>query len=164
MIKIIRYALLACIVSGLFGFSSVSNNWVPILMKRSDFEKSIKSLDAKGMENTGKFYFYQSKLFIVEKYKGLHVIDNSDPSKPENIKFIQIPGCMDISTKGNFLLADNAVDLVAIDIADLDNVSIKQRLKGIFPEILPPNESYMPEKFRVGNRPANTVIVSWRKI
>lgn len=164
MIKVIRYLLLTCLLVGIFGFSSESDNWVPVLMKRSDLVKSIESVAAKPLRETGKIYFYQSKLFVVERYKGVHIIDNSDPSNPVNVAFIQIPGCVDVATKGKHLMADNAVDLVAIDIEDINNVTTDQRLIHVFPELIPPGQSRVPNEFRMANRPKNTVIVNWKKI
>ena len=39
-------------------------------------------------------------IFVSERYRGIHVIDNSDPESPQDIAFIRVPGNIDIAMKG----------------------------------------------------------------
>ena len=66
--------------------------------------------------------------------KGIHVIDNSNPSSPKNIAFIDIPGNIDLAVKGNMLYADLYTDLVTLDISNPLNVVKKNIIDGVFPE------------------------------
>jgi hypothetical protein len=84
------------------------------------------------MEKTGKFYFYNNFIFINEKNKGIHIINNEDPQSPQNIAFINIPGNIDMAVRDNILFADNYVDLLTIDINDINNPTILCRDEDVF--------------------------------
>ena len=134
---------------------------MPVLMLRSDFENAIKTLAPKVMNVTSRINLKGSNIYVVELYKGVHVVDNSNPSDPEVIHFINIPGCVDMTIKGDQLFARSAVDLVAIDISDLSEVQEINRVRETFSE-LENSESYgIPYKYSVGQRLENTVIVAW---
>ena len=136
----------------------------PKLMLRSDFEQAIKTLSVKELDKTSRINIKGNMIYIVELYRGVHVIDNADPSQPKTIHFINIPGCVDMSIKGNQLFARSAEDLVAIDISDISDVKEISRLRETFPEIENGDEYYsLPYRFSKGQRPANTVIVAWEK-
>ncbi len=153
-------SVLLCSVLSSKGYY-LSTNYEPIIMKRSGLEKSISSNGPRSLHNPVKIYFKDNYIFISEKYKGVHVIDNSDRTLPENVAFISIPGCIDMAVKNNTLYADNAVDLVAIDISNITNVSEVKRIKNVFPELVPPDDFSVPEKYQTENRPENTIIVEW---
>ena len=159
--------MLLVVVTTLWGFSaddlSYYSGYSPVLMERSNLEKSIHSVDPVTMENPGKIYIKDSLLFIVEKFKGVHVINDYNPSSPVNVAFITIPGVVDVAVKGNVLFADNAVDLVSVNISDLKNVQEIKRVKNVFPELYHPELRYIPSEFSKKNRPANTIIVNWIK-
>jgi hypothetical protein len=138
--------------------------YFPVLMDRDDLEISVKFRETQDIVNPGKIYYKDQVIYLNEKYKGIHVINNSDPSNPQNIGFINIPGCIDIAIKNNSLLADNATDLVAIDITDLEHLKVTDRIQNVFPESTPPDLDYIPYMFTIANRPRNTVIVGWKKI
>lgn len=138
-------------------------DYSPVLLSRSDLTKSISYKEARGFNRPGKIHLYQQQIFIVEKFEGIHVIDNSNPESPENRGFIQIPGCMDVAVKNNVLFADNAVDLVSIDISDFPDIKELDRFHDVFPEHTPPDKDYIPSKFSSRVRPKNTVITKWEK-
>ena len=136
----------------------------PILMTRTTLESSVDLLkDPVKLVHPGKIYIKDNYLFINEKYKGIHVIDNTDPSNPKKAGFLRIPGCIDMAVKGNILYADNAVDLVAIDISNPDNIAVTKRIKYVFPELNPPGQSWIPWNYEAENRPENTIIVGWEE-
>jgi hypothetical protein len=140
------------------------SEYFPILMERPELEKSIKFREKQEIEIPGKIYYKDQTIYLVEKYKGIHVIDNSNPASPINIGFINIPGCIDIAIKNKSLLTDNATDLVAIDITDLSELRVTERIQNVFPECTPPDLEYIPYMFSNTNRPRNTVIVGWKKL
>jgi hypothetical protein len=159
------------LVSSLFVFLScfpyedeeIRSNYQPILMTRDQLEKSVLSQPPRDFIQTGKIYTKGSYIFINEKYRGIHVINNQDPANPQKVSFISIPGSIDIAVKGNSLYADNAIDLVALDISDVNNIVITGRQKEIFPELLPPDNDRMPTKYEAAKRPENTIIIGWEK-
>ena len=69
---------------------------------------------------------------MVEQFRGIHVIDNSDPTTPLRIAFIQVFGAADLAISGNTMYVDNYTDLVAIDISDIMNVMVVSRVKELY--------------------------------
>ena len=89
-------------------------------------------------------YFKDGYLFINEYGKGIHVIDNSNPSNPEKVAFYEIMGNVDMAISGNVLFADSYIDLLAIDITDIENPVEIDRIENVFPEIVPEGELWYP--------------------
>ena len=100
---------------------------------KDEVRANIKSNPARPVENPGKIYTLGKYIFLNEVDKGIHVIDNANPSLPKNIFFIDIPGNMDIAVKGNTLYADLFTDLVALDISNPASVKVDKIIDGIFP-------------------------------
>ncbi len=100
----------------------------------TDGWNEIIATDPQPIEYLGKIYYKDQIIYVNERYKGIHVIDNSNPSSPTPIKFIQVPGSEDIAIKGDILYADNLTDLVAIDISNLDQIKVTSRLEGLYEE------------------------------
>ncbi|MDR1783486.1 MAG: hypothetical protein LBR13_04420 [Dysgonamonadaceae bacterium] len=134
-------------------------NYVPVFMDRADLEKSVKFVAERRMLITpGKIYYKSPYVYINERYKGIHIIDNTDPKNPRNVGFITAPGCIDIAAKGNILYLDNSVDLVAFDLITLKEI---ERVRDVFPEPISPEKI----SFLGGERPTPySVIVEWKKI
>lgn len=109
----------------------------PIYMSYEDMRASIKSEAPRPLEKPGKILFYNDRIYVNEFYKGVHVIDNSDPSSPKNIAFINIPGNVDIALNNNTLYADSHTDLVAVDVNDPASITVQSRLNEAFPYAIP---------------------------
>jgi len=135
--------------------------YAPIYMAEAD-QYNISSSAAQAYENPGKIYKYGNYTFQMDKGKGIHVINSSNPSQPSKIKFINVPGCTDISIKGNMLYANNFRDLVTLNITDINNVVVSHRNKNVFPETL---DGAPPENGIYFECVDNTqgVIVGWEK-
>lgn len=132
------------------------DGWAPYFMKRSELEKSVFRADSPAeIENPGKIWVAGDKIYIVERYKGVHIIDNSNPQNPRNSGFIVAPGCMDVAIKGDIIYLDNAVDLVAFDMAA---GVVTKRLKNYFKE-----EPASPSGDRYYSHSSDMVLVGWRK-
>lgn len=145
-----------------FGRPETGNTtYIPVLLSRADLEKSVKASEPRALKKPGKIYFYKNYIFISERYKGVHIIDNSVPESPVNLRFVDVPGCLDMAVKGDVLYADNAVDMVCLDISDVNDIREVKRIKNAFPELVPPDLTALPDEFQSANRPANTVIVEW---
>jgi hypothetical protein len=86
----------------------------------------------QNIENLGKIYYKNPYIYATERARGIHVIDNTDPTDPVPVAFIQITGNADLSIKGNVLYANNVNDLVALDISDLNDVQVIDRLEGVY--------------------------------
>jgi hypothetical protein len=92
----------------------------------------IISLPPQPIGNLGKIYYKAPYIYVNERFRGVHVYDNSDPTQPVPVAFIQIFGSEDIAINGNILYADNYTDLAAIDISDIHNVQVVSRVKDLY--------------------------------
>jgi len=132
--------------------------WVPIFMKRAELEQSVKyEAGSRPLKNPGKIYCKDHYIYVNELYKGVHVINNSNPANPVKEGFIIVPGCVDMAVKGDIMYVDNAVDLVAFDLI---NKQVTHRIKEVLPEpIAPGYADYYP----VYNRPKDMILVAWKE-
>ncbi len=108
-------------------------------MERSAIE-DVFSAAPHTIADPGKIYYKDNFIFINERGQGIHIIDNTDPSAPVNLGFINIPGNWDMAIKGNTLYADNALDLIAIDIANPTQINVVKRIENNFPASRFPDE------------------------
>lgn len=162
--KIFVFAALPLLLSWSSDYDNVNwTNYYPILMHRADLENSVTNLQSQDFSNPGKVYIYGNSIYIVELYKGIHVIDNSIPETPGKVGFISIPGAVDVAIKDDVLYADNAIDLVAVDISSYPEIQVLSRVNDVFPELTPPDLDFIPYGYSVYSRPPNTVIVAWVK-
>ena len=86
------------------------------------------------MVDPGKIYLYGNYVFINERGRGVHVVNNINPMSPQKVSFINIPGNYDIAIKNNFLYADNASDLVTINISNITNIQVISRIPNVYEE------------------------------
>jgi len=105
----------------------------PVYMGYEVLRSSVKSLPPTDMKTVGKIYYKTPYIFINEVDKGIHVIDNTNPSSPQNVAFINIPGNIDVAVKDNILYADSYVDMVAIDISNPLSATEVYREQNVFP-------------------------------
>ena len=156
-----KKVILLLIIVLLAGTAFVSDRYAtytPVFMSRETLDNSVKYIaEARDMKQTGKIYYRSPYIYVNERYKGVHVINNTNPAHPVHEGFILAPGCIDMAVKENILYLDNAVDLVSFD---LDNRQVTKRIRNVFPEPLPPDDFYY---YRFSNRPEGYVIVEWKK-
>lgn len=146
-----------------FSIREVAPSYSPVIVERSVFEKSIKSMPAQDIVQVGKIYVKDSLLFIIDTYKGVHVVQNANPKNPEKLSFLRILGCTNMAIKGSVMYATCAEDIVAIDITDIHNIKEISRKREVLPEISSP-QRYWEYQFSKESRPANTVIIDWKLI
>jgi len=144
----------------LLSFQNSPLGYEPILMTRDALESAVQLRESREIEQPGKIWVYDNYIFVIEQYKGIHVIDNTDTSNPVNLAFIQVDGCTDVAVNQGIIYANNAVDLIGIrtDI-DQESIAVLSRNRDVLPEINPPDgRSYQNfDKFR----PDNTIIVRY---
>lgn len=104
----------------------------PVYISVADFRRSVETSPVRPLQNPGKIYYKDGFVFINEVKEGIHIVDNRDPRNPRRISFIQIPGNFDLAIKGNTLYADSYIDLLALNIANPENVEVVSRLQGVF--------------------------------
>lgn len=113
----------------------------PVYMSYESLRSAVKPTQSRDLVNPGKIYFKDNYLFVVEDRKGIHIINLSNPSDPQKMGFIEVPGCVDIAIRQSTLYADSYVDLVAIDVSDLGNIREVARLKEVLPYTVPPADN-----------------------
>jgi len=105
----------------------------PVYLSYDDLRNNYPRIQhAQEIQKAAKMTVYGDTLFINEKNKGIHVIDNQDKSNPQNLYFIEIPGNIDIAIKNGFMYVDSFVDLVVLDVSDINNMTTVFREKGVF--------------------------------
>ena len=158
--KKIFFAVLGCLL--FFSFQSCLKDklthsytiYTPIYETKEQVKLNIKSNPAKEIQSPGNLFVYGNYIFLNEIDKGVHIIDNTDPSNPVDKAFIDIPGNLDIAVKGNILYADMYQDLVAVDISDPLHAKWVKTLPDVF------TERYYGNGFFPAN---DMVIVGWTK-
>jgi hypothetical protein len=131
---------------------------LPVYMSRAAFIKTVKSGTMQNLSKPGKIFLNGNYIFINELYKGIHVIDNTNPAAPKNVSFITIPGNVDIAVNGTTLYADSFTDLVALDITDPTKAVEVSRVANAFPNVMPPTNNVYPVK---NVDTTKGVVVSW---
>jgi hypothetical protein len=126
---------LSVLLEGCTDTCEVTHEYVyyePVYTTVAEVRAGVTLLSPQSIEAVGKIYFKDGMLFVNEPGKGIHIINNTDPSNPKALKFLQVPGNYDLAIKGNTLCADSYVDLVAFDISEVYNIREVNRLPGIF--------------------------------
>lgn len=134
---------------------------IPETMSKTELRNSVKVQSAKPMIETGKIYAYANYIFVSDKDKGIHIIDNSNPKAPRAISYLQIPGNEDISIKDNYLYADSATDLLIFDVTDISSIHLVERLDDVFSvyDYRIPNEAQYADFSNYDFE--TTIIVGW---
>lgn len=120
---------------GIVSFMDTDGHFITSMVYAQEQGSAVTSRRAQPLEEIGKIYIKEHLIFLNEFGKGIHVINNRNPFKPEIVSFINIPGNVDIAIRDNVLYADSYTDLVVIDISHPTDISEIKRIKNIFPDI-----------------------------
>ncbi len=105
----------------------------PVYKTTNEIREAFDIIEPQVIHSPGKIYYLNGYIFLNEPGKGIHIINNTDPSNPVNEAFINIPGNFDMAAKGHVLYADSYIDLLAIDLSDFQNPTILKRVENVFP-------------------------------
>jgi hypothetical protein len=108
--------------------------FTPVYRQLSELRKEVKMMPARPLGNAGKLYLSGNRIYINERSKGVHIIDNTNPSHPVNKSFVNIPGNLDLVLRGDILYSDLYCDLAAIDIGSGTSSVTSRFLTNIFPD------------------------------
>jgi hypothetical protein len=128
----------------------------PVYMSYEELRSSVKTEPAQPLKKPGKIYLKGNYIFVNEVDKGIHVIDNANPSAPQNVAFIKIAGNMDIAATGNTLYADSYTDLLALDITNPQSVTVLKRIEDALPQRVFTGGYYAD--------PTKGVAIDWKEI
>jgi len=110
----------------------------PVFITRDEFRSSVKIIpQAQELQTCGKIVTYNNYLYISEPDEGIHIINNTNPSNPQNTGFIQLMGNRDLTIHNHFLYADSYTDLVWFDLSNPSQPELKGRVENIFPDAFP---------------------------
>jgi hypothetical protein len=104
---------------------------VPTLKTLADIRNDVSVGSARQTNSDGKIYVTDNYLFYIAQEEGVHVFNNTNPTTPVNIAFINLEGVHDISVKGNYLFADNFVDLLVFDISNIQNITLVRTVENV---------------------------------
>jgi hypothetical protein len=107
--------------------------YIPVYKTSAEVRANIKNDVPAPVKNPGKMFVLGNYIYLNEIDKGIHIIDNTNPSAPVNKYFINIPGNVDLAVTGNTLYADLYTDLVTLDISDPSSVQVKKITGNVFP-------------------------------
>ena len=111
----------------------------PVYKSKQEIRNSIKSTAPRDIKHAGKIALIGNMIFLNEVDKGIHIIDNSNPTQPKKISFIEMPGNIDIAVKGSVLYADLYSELITLDVNNPLSVTVKQIKVNAFPQRVYPN-------------------------
>jgi hypothetical protein len=141
MKKFINLALITVTIA--LGFTSCLKDvgkkhyqiYTPIIETTSSLRAKVKSGAGIDVANAGKLFVIDNYVFLNEREKGIHVIDNTNPASPINKAFITIPGNTDLWVSNNVLYANCYTDFLAIDITDINNITTTKVIEDIFIDV-----------------------------
>ena len=139
----------------------------PVVMDASEFRNSVKiSKVPRQLTGFGKISYYSGYLYMSEPGKGIHIIDNRNPSNPQVVGYIELLGNADLSVRNNVLYADSYIDLVWFDVTDPSLPVLKGRLENAFPNVLPQVENQVNIDYRMCQemQSKNKIIVGWKEV
>jgi len=110
----------------------------PVYMSYDELRSGIDVTGPTDLDEPGKIYIKGNYIFVNEVRKGIHLINNTDPRNPVIVRFIDIPGNVDMAVKDNILYADSYIDMVALDISNLDDIREVARFNDMFNYTIPP--------------------------
>lgn len=129
-------------VGGIFSITATSEphddfrkkpNADPVYLSYEELRESVDFTEPESIIKAGKIFVKDQFLFINDVNRGVHIFDNSEPTSPKNMGFINIPGNIDIAVKDTVLFADSFIDLIAIDFQNLPEITIMKRVEDVFP-------------------------------
>lgn len=157
------------LILAVIGFWSCSDTYTEDVVVATAMKQSIAHFRASVGQTTGsqpifesgKIYAYQTYVLVNDRYKGIHIIDNSDPANPSKIGFINIPGNLDMAVKNDILYADSWLDLYVFDFSNPTNVTLINQLEEVLPRRIPDFEEDFSFIEYDGFNEDTEVIIGW---
>ncbi len=90
------------------------------------------SAPARPIDNPGKIFFGEDLLLVGEEGEGIHIFDNTDPSSPTALGFVQLPFTNEFYVDKSFIYAESHYDFVKIDISNPASPTLVDREENAF--------------------------------
>ena len=117
---------------------------IPVYTDYESFRQPVQFESAKTISKNGNIYIKDNYLFVIEPDAGIHFINNTNPSSPINLGFLNIKGCTGMAIRDNYLYANSFIDLVVVDISNMASPIEVSRMEDIFPQAVPVMEKNYP--------------------
>jgi len=135
----------------------IESQYEPVFLSRAVFEESVTVNNPLAIVTSGKIYVKGDFLFVNELNKGFHVFDNTDPTNPKSVKFLEVPGATDMAIRNNMIYINQATDLIAVEyLPETNSAILTKRIRNTFPMLL------SPDGFDAFDIPENSVVVDWK--
>ncbi len=86
----------------------------------------------RDIESPGKINVSSELLIIGDRGTGIHIINNTDPENPQPLHFLEVPGNHQLYVDGDYIYANAYYDMIKIDISDINNIRIVDRIEEVF--------------------------------
>ncbi len=139
-----KYLLFAALGIGLLGTSCTKtkgeitmtyNKASAVYADLDEIRNTPLVASARSIQEPGKIYIGDNFLLIGEKEEGIHVFDNTNPNNPVALSFLQLPMTREFYVDGNFIYAEGHYDFMKIDMSDMYNPSLVNRVEYAFGEV-----------------------------
>ncbi|WP_346237291.1 hypothetical protein ABDK00_011325 [Niabella insulamsoli] len=163
--RVIKSLLLPALIAALFAYkkSDVVMGYKPIYEDTTALYNITYQPQGRAIEKGGKIYIMGDTLYQVEEGLGIHVIDVSEKSQPENIGFISIRGCSEVAVKQSTIFTNNYDKLLALQL-HTQGLKVLSRTPASFAvqglQTLPPESGYFECPVKVPGK----VITGWKKV
>lgn len=119
---------------------------------------TVKFEPAKNIQEKGNIYFKDNFLFILDNFKGIHIIDNANPANPIQVGYYAITGITGMAIKNQYLYANAYTDLVVVDVSAIKNPTEVGRQESVFEYAWP---SHDPQYPLAEVDPSKGIITGW---
>ncbi|MEL6140123.1 MAG: hypothetical protein AAFU67_00725 [Bacteroidota bacterium] len=104
----------------------------PVYLYPEDYRVDIIAEGPQDLCEPGGFYVYEDYLLVIEKNKGLHILDNADASNPAAVSFLPVKGAVGLAVRNDVLYINNYTDLVAFGLTDPASPTMLSRTEDVF--------------------------------
>ena len=108
--------------------------WVKKGQSVQDIRASFSVEAPRDITHPAGVYRSGNLLFLLQENEGIGIMDITKPAAPVDKAFIKLLSNSHVVVKSNILIADNGVDLVSIDISDLNQIRLVNRIQNVFTE------------------------------
>lgn len=108
--------------------------WVKKGQSVQDVRASFSVEAPRDITHPAGVYRSGNLLFLLQENEGIGIMDITKPAAPVDKAFIKLLSNSHVVVKSNILIADNGVDLVSIDISDLNQIRLVNRIQNVFTE------------------------------
>lgn len=140
----------------------ITDALVPEYFDALDFSE-IRSTESQPIISQGTIVQRENYLFINDRKRGIHVVDNSQPGSPTYMFFWNIPGNQTFTIQDDYLYADNGPHMLVINISDFANIQYERYIENVFYENMReqfPEDAFAGQYF-VCPDPAKGLAKSW---